>query len=378
MLYEEAKALLIKYKKGKCTDSENALVERWLFQYKNGEFDLSEERIQEISQENWSDLPKQPLRFIKGSQWMRISVAATILVFLLSGLYFIIGVQRHKELAVKYTKDILPGSNRAILTLASGKKIILNNAGIGTVASEGGAVINKTANGEIVYSSAETGAANGSSAYNTIAIPNGGQYHLVLSDGTNVWLDAASSIKYPTVFAGNERKVEITGEAYFEVAHNAAKPFRVMTQGQTVEVLGTHFNINAYTNEPVIKTTLLEGSVKVTDNTKVITLVPGEQAQVQPGIADNEIKVLDNVDTNEVIAWKNGLFQFNKASIESIMRQVARWYDVDISYSNNKIPAKSFTGSISRNSSASQFLQILSYTGLHFEIAGKKVIVITE
>ena len=151
-----------------------------------------------------------------------------------------------------------------------------------------------------------------------------------------------------------------------------------MAQGQTVEVLGTHFNIDAYTNEPVIKTTLLEGSVKVTNNTKMRTLIPGEQAQVQSGTADNEIKVLGNVDTDEAIAWKNGLFQFNKASIESIMRQIVRWYDVEISYSNNKILSKTFTGNISRNSSAAQFLQILSYTGLHFEITGKKIIIITE
>jgi ferric-dicitrate binding protein FerR (iron transport regulator) len=378
MLYEDAKALLVRYKEGKCTDAENALVERWLFQFENENSDLSEERIQEISKEIWLSLPKQSLKIIKGLQLARIAAAATILVFLLAGLYFIIIAPRHKQLGVKYTKDLLPGSNKAILTLSNGKKIILNNAGIGTIGSEGNAVINKTANGEIVYSSTETAADNGSLAYNTITIPNGGQYHLVLSDGTNVWLDAASSIKYPTVFTGNERKVVITGEAYFEVAHNAAKPFRVMAQGQTVEVLGTHFNIDAYTNEPVIKTTLLEGSVKVTNNMKTITLAPGEQAQVQPGTADNEIKVLNNVDTDEAIAWKNGLFQFNKASIESIMRQVARWYDVEISYMNNKIPSKTFTGSISRNSSASQVLEILSYTGLHFEIAGKKIIVITE
>lgn len=376
MLYEEAKALLIKYKEGKCTDVENALVERWLFQYKDEDFNLSEERIQEISQEVWSKLPKQPIKFIKGSKWTRIAVAATILVFLLAGLYFVTGVQKRKQLTVKYSKDVLPGSDRAILTLANGKKIILNNAGIGTVASEGGAVINKTTNGEVVYDNAS--ATNGQTAYNTMATANGGQYHLILSDGTNVWLDAASSIKYPTVFTGNERRVEITGEAYFEVAHNAAKPFRVMAQGQTVEVLGTHFNINAYINEPVIKTTLLQGSVKVTDDTKTIILVPGEQARVKPGVGNNEIEVLNNVDIDEAIAWKNGLFQFNKASIESIMRQVARWYDVEINYNNNKIPSKTFTGSISMNSNLSQILEILSYTGLHFEIAGKKINVITE
>jgi len=378
MLYEEAEALLVKYKEGKCTDVENALVERWLFQYKNDNLDLSDQRIQEITKQIWSNLPKQPLKLIKGLQLARIAAAATILVFLLTGLYFIINVQRQKDIAVKYTKDLLPGSNKAILTLSNGKKIILNNAGIGTVANEGDAIINKAANGEIVYNDDKTTPVNGLIVYNTMSTPNGGQYHLILSDGTNVWLNAASSIKYPTVFTGNERRVVITGEAYFEVAHNAAKPFRVMAQGQTVEVLGTHFNIDAYTNEPVIKTTLLEGSVKVTNNTKMRTLIPGEQAQVQSGTADNEIKVLGNVDTDEAIAWKNGLFQFNKASIESIMRQIVRWYDVEISYSNNKILSKTFTGNISRNSSAAQFLQILSYTGLHFEITGKKIIIITE
>jgi transmembrane sensor len=375
MLYEEAKALLVKYKEGKCTDAENALVERWLFQYKNENLDLSEEKIQEISKKIWLNLPKQPLKLIKRLQFTRLAAAAAVLVFVLTGLYFIIDSQNHQQVAVKYTKDLLPGSNGAILTLSNGKKVILNNAGIGTIGNEGDAVINKTANGEIVYS---TLAVNGLITYNIMATANGGQYHLVLSDGTNVWLDAASSIKYPTVFTGNERKVEITGEVYFEVAHNAAKPFRVITQKQTVEVLGTHFNINAYNNEPAIKTTLLEGSVKVTDNTRTITLVPGEQAQVKPGTDDNEIQVIDNVYTDEVVAWKNGLFQFNKASIESIMRQMARWYDVDISYNNNKIPSKTFTGNISRKSNASQFLQILSYTGLHFEITGKKIIVITD
>jgi len=378
MLLEEAKALLVKYKAGNCSDAENALVERWLFHYKSEGFEFSEEKINEISKEMWSAIPKQPSTPIKRLQFTRLAAAAAILVFLLMGLYFVVYKQNHKQLAVKYTKDLLPGSNGAILTLSNGEKIILNNASIGTIEKEGNAVISKTANGEIVYNNDSPVTANGLISYNTMATSNGGQYHLVLSDGTNVWLNAASSIKYPTVFAGNERDVEITGEAYFEVAHNAAKPFKVTGGGQTVEVLGTHFNINAYTNEPVIKTTLLQGKVTVTDDTKMITLIPGEQAQVKPGTADHEIQVLNNVDTDEAMAWKNGLFQFKKASIESIMRQVARWYDVDISYNNNKIPAKTFTGNISRNCNASQFLQILSYTGLHFEITGKKIIVITD
>lgn len=376
MSYEKAKELLIKYKAGDCTDGEKALVEKWLFQSQNEALDLSDERIEQIGQEIWLNLPKPQLKIVKKTFWLRLATAAAVLVFLSAGLYFTLN-PINKGNAVVYKTDIKPGSNKAILTLASGKTIVLTGAKNGELANDGNAVINKTANGEVVYSTNDTASIK-TIAYNTMATPRSGQYHLVLADGTCVWLNAESSIKYPTVFSGNERKVEITGEAYFEVAHNAAKPFRVVTNGQVVEDLGTHFNINSYADEPVVKTTLLEGRVKVTQNENTALLIPGQQAQVNRSSGNSTIQLIEHADTDEATAWKNGLFQFNKASIESIMRQASRWYNVEVSYSDNKKPVKTFTGNISRNSNLSQLLQILSYTGSRFEIDGKKIIVKTE
>jgi transmembrane sensor len=377
MLYEKAKELLIKYKAGHCTDAEKALVEKWLFQYQNEELDLSDEKIEKIGQEIWLNLPKPQLRVVNKSLWLRVAAAAAVLVFLSAGLYFMFNGANGGRNSVVYKTDIKPGSNQAILTLASGKTIVLTGAKNGELANDGNAIISKAANGEVTYNANDT-TNQTSIAFNTMTTPRSGQYHLVLADGTNVWLNAESSIKYPTVFAGSERKVEITGEAYFEVAHNAAKPFRVVTNGQVVEVLGTHFNVNAYADEPVVKTTLLEGSVKVMQNENVALLIPGQQAQVNRGAINAAIKVIENADTDEATAWKNGLFQFNKASIESIMRQASRWYNVEVSYTDNKRPVKTFTGNISRNSNLSQLLEILSYTGSRFEIDGKKIIVKTE
>ncbi len=377
MLYEKAKELLIKYKNGNCTDAEKALVEKWLFQYQNEELDLSDEKIEQIGQEIWLTLPKPQLRVVRKSLWLRVAAAAAVLVFLSTGLYFMFNGANGGRNPVVYKTDIKPGSDLAILTLASGKTIVLTGAKNGELANDGNAVISKAVNGEVTYHANDT-TNQTILAFNTMTTPRSGQYHLVLADGTNVWLNAESSIKYPTVFSGSERKVEITGEAYFEVAHNAAKPFRVVTNGQVVEVLGTHFNVNAYADEPFIKTTLLEGSVKITQNQNMAMLIPGQQAQVNHDATNTAIKVIEHADTDEATAWKNGLFQFNKASIESIMRQASRWYNVEVSYNDNKKPVKTFTGNISRNSKLSQLLQILSYTGSRFEIDGNKIIVKTE
>ncbi len=375
MSYDKAKELLIRYKAGNCTDAEKALVERWLFLYQNEELDLSDDRIEQIGQEIWLTLPKPQLKIVKKLLWLRVAVAAAVLLFFLTSLYFVLNTAGHSSNAVVYKTDIKPGNNKAILTLANGKTIVLTGSKNGQLANDGNAVINKAGDGELVYNANDTANVN-AVAYNTMTTPRSGQYHLVLADGTNVWLNAESSITYPTVFSGNERRVKITGEAYFEVAHNAVKPFRVVTSGQTVEVLGTHFNVNAYANEPLIKTTLLEGSVKVTQNANTAILVPGQQAQANH--TSEDIKVIENADMDEAIAWKNGLFQFNKASIESIMRQASRWYNVDVSYNDNKKPVKTFTGNISRNSNLSQLLKILSYTGSRFEINGNRIIVKTE
>jgi ferric-dicitrate binding protein FerR (iron transport regulator) len=209
--------------------------------------------------------------------------------------------------------------------------------------------------------------------YNTLTTPRGGQYQLVLPDGSKVWLNAASAISYPTAFTGSERKVEIKGEAYFEIAKNTAMPFIVKVNDAQVQVLGTHFNINAYSDEDAIKTTLLEGAVKVTKDAASTLLKPGQQAIL--GRSSNEIRVQENTDLDAVLAWKNGYFSFNQTDLATIMRQIARWYDVDIVYSD-KVPERRFGGEIPRNTNAAEVLKMLEESKVHFRIEGRKVIVL--
>lgn len=307
------------------------------------------------------------------SLWPRITVAASVLLALSITAYFI--TQKTKiassHLIAKHVPphDIAPGGNKAILILSNGKQINLTNAQNGQLAKEANAIINKTADGKVIYKSNSSAAEE--ITYNTLKTPRGGKFDLTLADGTRVWLNAASSIKYPSAFTGNDRQVEITGEAYFEVVHNAAKPFRVRVAGQTIEDLGTHFNINAYSDEPNIKATLLEGSIRLTNNSSGLTLKPGQQAIVQP---NQTIKLDENADTEEAVAWHKGMFEFHDASIETVMRQLARWYDVDVSY-EGKIPQRQFSGKIYRNTSALKVSDILSYKQIHFRLEGRKIIV---
>ena len=210
--------------------------------------------------------------------------------------------------------------------------------------------------------------------YNTITTLRGGQYQVILPDGTKVWLNAASSLKYPTEFRGKERNVELTGEAYFEVAKNATMPFHVQSAGQTVRVLGTHFNINAYEDEGVIKTTLLEGSIQITYQQAKVLIKPGEQARVVAGSPD-KIIVDENADTDGAVAWKDGYFQFNHADIRTVMRQISRWYDVTVKYEGS-VSSKDFGGAIERNLKLSQVLHILEKSQVHFVINGKEVVVL--
>jgi ferric-dicitrate binding protein FerR (iron transport regulator) len=231
------------------------------------------------------------------------------------------------------------------------------------------AKINKTGDGKIVYQEDQT--KESLVEYNTITTPRGGKYELTLADGTTVTLDAASSIRYPVAFTGRERRVEITGQVYFEVAHNQSKPFRVQASDQTVEVLGTHFNINAYPDEADLRTTLLEGSVRITKAQASAILKPGEQAITSD--QSTLIRVRD-ADTEAAVAWKEGHFHFSHADIPTVMRQLARWYDVEVAYVGS-IPKRSFSGNINRNTKASVALEILSVSNVHFKIEGKKIIV---
>jgi len=272
--------------------------------------------------------------------------------------------------------DVAPGGNKATLTLSNGKQISLTNARNGNIAQQAGMQVNKTNNGQIVYlvNTAQGLATNNSKTaevvYNTIETPKGGQYTLKLSDGTLAVLDAASSIKYPVSFDGNERRVEITGQVYFEVTHNRAKPFRVMVEGQTVEDLGTHFNINAYSDEPAIVTTLVEGSVMVNKGT---LLKPGQEA-----INTNNNIVVRKANIGEAIAWKNGLFRFDQTGLKTLMRQVSRWYDLDVVYEGNVVNDE-FDGQIPRNVNLTQMLKILQSNQVHYQIenkGNKKILII--
>jgi len=303
---------------------------------------------------------------------VRIAAAASIILALSVGSYFLLHKQQSQQIA--YNKnDILPGRNQAVLTIDNGEKIILTSAKNGQLALQGSIAIKKTADGQVVYNTDQSITAENKVIYNTMATPRGGQYHLTLADGTNVWLDAASSITYPVAFTGSARKVAITGQVYFEVVHNAAKPFKVTVKGQTIEDLGTHFNINAYDDEAALKTTLLEGSVKVYENGQTAILKPGQQSLTEAGSTSIKVK---NIDVEEVTAWKDGYFDLNKANLESIMRQVSRWYDVDVIYSDESLKTRVFGGTVSRFKNLSQLLEKLELTGAaHFKIENQKIFV---
>jgi hypothetical protein len=365
--------LLEKYNQCIATKEEIALVETWYTKYKSTVPDVPHQQLEEDQQQSLNELVAEITAENKRGHWPTLAIAASILFFLSSGIFFLMLHKQQQPLvlnkAVKVKSDVAPGGNKAILTLANGSTIVLTGAKNGTLANQGNIAINKTADGLISYADTKENVSLKSLVYNTASTPRGGQYQFVLSDGTKVWLNSASSIKYPVQFIGNERKVELTGEAYFEVAHDAKKPFRVESNGQTVEVLGTHFNVNAYGDEGEVKTTLLEGSVKVSSQSVNSIIKPGEQAQF-----DNGKISVKNVDVDEVVAWKNGFFYFEDNNIQEVMRQLSRWYDVDIKY-EGKLPVREFSGEISRNVNASQILDILSFKKIHYKIEGKTIIV---
>ena len=328
-------------------------------------------------------------------KWRRIAIAAAIIsIVAFISWYFLVNkinkvVENNSSVIAK--NDVTPGGNKAVLTLADGTTIILDNAKNGSLAQQGSTAITKD-KGKVTYdaSSSPLTIDHSPLTFNTISTPRGGQFSVILPDGSQVWLNAASSIRFPVTFTGSERKVMLTGEAYFEVApirlrSGQKMPFKVVMQKTTggtteVEVLGTHFNINAYDDEAVQKTTLLEGKVKVsvtggqpaTRNPQPETiLTPGQQAQVTEA---GTIRRISDVDTELAVAWKNGRFQFG-TNIQTVMRQIARWYDVEVVY-QGKMPEYEFVGQISRFNNVSEVLKLLEMTGgIRFQIKDKKIIV---
>lgn len=312
--------------------------------------------------------PRRRLRL-----WFTVSTAAILIV--VSGMYiFFLRKDRLKPASV-YTADLRPGGNKAFLTLSNGKKISLTDAANGNIAAQAGIKITKTADGQIIYASEKGTPVSGPTQYNTIETPKGGQYQVRLPDGTSVWLNAASAIKYPVNFRGSrERRVQLYGEAYFEVAKDKAHPFVVETDKQEVRVLGTHFNIHGYKDESVICTTLLEGSIKTSNLSSGHwrILSPGQQSTILKG--NGEVGV-SNVNTDNIISWKNGYFIFDNQDIASIMKVISRWYDVNVEYESIDRDEK-FGGTFSRSSDLADILKVLKILGnVDFKVEGRTIIV---
>ncbi|MEO8764535.1 MAG: FecR domain-containing protein [Ginsengibacter sp.] len=322
------------------------------------------------------------VRVIKGN-YFRWVAAASVITLLAAGGHFLFFKSNQAQIISGINSPrkekivIAPAGNKALLTLDNGATIVLDSAVNGTLTKQGNAKVIKLNNGTLAYQPA--GFADGKISYNTITTPRGGQYQVLLPDGTMAWLNAASSLKFPTAFTGQERKVILTGEVYFEVKHESDRPFVVVTGETSVEVLGTHFNVNSYEDEPDLKVTLLEGAVKVNRGTATAILKPGQQAVLKTGAHDQKsnpgIFLSSNIDTDEVIAWKNGEFQFGeKSDIQAIMRQISRWYNVEVEY-NGDVSGQ-YWGSISRNADISQVLKLLEKTGaMNFKIEGNKIII---
>jgi ferric-dicitrate binding protein FerR (iron transport regulator) len=308
----------------------------------------------------------------------RLSAAAVVILLVVGTAYWVVNRKAAtgpKEIvAAKSHAPVSPGGDRALLTMSDGSTVVLDSLPVKTF-RQGDASINSQA-GLLVYHAPASGdhpsvASDASVAYNTVTTPKGGQYRVVLSDGTKVWLNAASSLHFPTDFRGHEGEVRLTGEGYFEVAKNTEKPFRVVAGDMRINVLGTHFDVNAYPDEAAIRTSLLEGSVKITEAGVSGLLKPGQQAMLKKGKAGLEIT---DADMEEVMAWKNGLFQFDGADITTIMRQIGRWYDVEIGFTG-KIPVQRFEGKISRSAALSDVLKILELSNVKFSMEGRKIIV---
>ena len=357
--------LLSKYHAGTITDEERILLEEWYAQWTPEQQELSSEEIDQMKADVWQSLNVTVLPAATKRLWPRIALAASVILCLSVGGYYYLSNSKasQQQMTAKVERvDIAPGGNKAVLVLNNGLKINLNSQINGTIAKQGNIRIVKTANGQLAYAPDNTDPSV--VVYNTLSTPRGGKYDLVLADGTKVWLNSASSITYPTAFKGNDRTVNITGEVYFEIVHNAKQPFRVNFKGHTIEDIGTEFNINAYDDEQVIKTTLVAGSIKLSRDSRSVLLRPGQQSITS--LSNTAIEIKD-ADINEATAWKNGLFKFKKAKIEDVMRQLSRWYNVDVSYPYG-IPKTVFSGEMIKDANASQILDMLAYFKVNYEI----------
>jgi transmembrane sensor len=390
MKKEEVQKLVDKYLHNTATAEETEKLFQWYRTEMNADsqwnFDLDEDEenlksfiFSQIEVPESTDNQFKPQR-----KYYSLVAAASVLFFIASALYFFLRTDYNitdpipvKVVVNPVVNDIQPGGIKAILTLSDGKKIVLDDSQNGVVINQGGIKIHKNSEGVIEYTlsnSSNEQRVNQKQetqlVYNIIQTPVGGKFQLNLADGSKVWLNSASSLRFPVFFAGDTREVELKGEAYFEVSKNEHKKFSVRSGNQTVEVLGTHFNINAYSDEPSITTTLIEGAVRVIElnSKKSQILKPGEQSKV-----DSDIRI-QRKDIQAELAWKDGYFYFENASIETVMRQLGRWYGITARY-ESELPEHHFEGAIATNLTLLEVLEILQKSNIHFRLEGKEVVV---
>jgi ferric-dicitrate binding protein FerR (iron transport regulator) len=384
--------LIRKYLEGKASNKEKKFIEKYYryFGFKDSPSDsLSEVEKREMESKMLRNIHAEMQQAVdKPTGWnykkinVRLATAAMFAIFI-AGIAFLYTYKEKMAKVAPQTQvaDIAPGGNRAVLTLSNGSTIALTHLKNGLLVNQGNTEVIKSDSGQITYRAAQTRRKKVAKAYdeihyNTLSTPPSGNYQVVLPDGSKVWLNASSSLRFPTAFRGKERKVEVRGEAYFEVKKDNAHPFVVQIytpdgEGMgTVKVLGTYFNINAYMDHPSVKTTLVEGAIKITKGASQELLKAGEQATIKQ--KKDQIEVT-KINSREAIAWKNGFFQFEGTDIVTIMHEIARWYNVEVSY--NSQPHGRYSGIISRHTRLSQVLQILEAGGFRFKVTGRKIVV---
>lgn len=379
MKQDRLQFLLTRYSQNQCSAEELRELEDWFHarDLDNGDFEdwlagaggkeaLSSELFEDFLQMTQVHEKKPAVRL-----W--IGIAASILVVMSTGVLLFLKKQAslEKNLYVKESSVIKPGSDQATLTLSDGSEIMLTNSKEGHLATENDIDINKDTKDRVSYEHHTNAKVDQKLVFNTITTPRGGRYAIRLADGTDVILDAESSITFPVAFNGHERKVSVTGQVYFKVVHDERQPFRVMAKGQMVEDLGTSFNVNAYSDNPSLKVTLVEGKVNVGSKLKYVSMLPGEQAEVMDGQQNINVR---KVDVNEVVAWREGWFVFHNESIMNVLKEVSRWYDVDIKFAG-PVNEKRFGGTISRYKEITEVLDNLKITGgINYKIEGRRVI----
>lgn len=354
------------------------LTEKWLT-YQNEKEILTASQADEMLA---AILEKQPVhveealikRISYTNQFIRMTVAACIFFIAGMSIYIFFKSEPLSSQSARLIKKesrgkIVQGGKKAVLTLGNGSEITLDTAQQGMVITQGNTRVSRQSLATLAYHTESK--LRGPIVYNTLTTPKGGQYELILPDQTRVWLNSSSSIRFPTQFKGRERCVSITGEAYFEVSKNAAMPFKITANHTEIAVLGTHFNVMAYLDESSINTSLLEGSVRVSSGAETKVLVPGQESRINKTGKINIAKA----DADEVLAWKNGWFNFNNCDIQKVMRQISRWYDVEIEY-RGKIPEGHFSGIVSQSNEITKVLDILQTGGVNFKTEGRKIIVL--